>query len=123
MTRTSRPTADGPSRTKLWAVRLGLAAVVIAIEVLAANAAANAFELSTVPLDGQDAVSAGVLLSLCAFPVLAMAAAYWTIGRSSIAAGLLVVAAAGTAVGLWTWMATAPLVVVAIMVPLFQRIR
>ena len=123
MTKSSVPTAVGPSRTTSRAVRLGLAAVMIVIEVLIANVAANAFVVSTVPQDQQDAVGAAIILSLCSLPVLAVAAAYWTIGRSRIAAGLLAVAAAGTAVGLWTWMATVPLVVIAIIVPLFQRIR
>jgi hypothetical protein len=102
---------------------LVVAVVVVITEVVAVRAASDSFTLSTVEQERDEASNAHVVLRLCAVPLLAGAAAYWTVGRSRVAGILLAVAAVGTALGLWTWMATAPLALAAVVVAFFRKPR
>lgn len=113
----------GPRRSRLRAIRLGLAAAVVAVEVVAVRAASDSFVLSTVEQQRAEAADAHLVLRLCAIPLLGVAAGYATVGRSRLAGGLLAVAAVGTVLGLWTWLATAPLAVIALIAPIVRRGR
>ena len=100
-----------------------LPVVVIITEIIAIPFAKGTFVLSTVPADRREGAHFGMLLMLCALPLLAAAITYWTIGHSRTASILLAIATLGTAMGhLFTWLPTLPLVLIAILVPTFQRV-
>ena len=75
------------------------------------------------PADRREDAYLGVLPTLCALPLLAAAVTYWTIGHSRTAGVLLAIATLGTAVGsLFYWLFTLILVLIAVLVPIFQRV-
>ena len=92
--------------------------MVFITEIIAAKFAIGTFVISTLSEDQQDAVRSEHFLMLCALPLLAAAVTYWTIGRSRTAGVLLVIAAVGATFGLFAWLATIPLVLIAIVQPL-----
>jgi len=87
-------------------------------EIIAAKFAIGTFAIGTSSEVQQAAVRSEHFLMLCALPLLAAAVTYWTIGRSRTAGVLLALAAVGTTFGLFGWLATIPLVLIAIVQPL-----
>ena len=98
---------------------LVLAAVVLAVELAAANAAFATLTLSTDPSDRAD--GAYTRLLVCAGVLAVVALVYVFLLRARTAGVLMAAASVGTAFGLWTWLLTLPLAVAAVVLSFVPR--
>ena len=99
----------GSAPARVWAVRLGLPVAIFVIEFIIGSTTGG------VPLE--------LFLMLRALPLLVAAVLYWKIGRSRISGVLLAITALGTALGLTHFLDGSLLVLVAVVVPFFQKVQ
>jgi hypothetical protein len=115
---TSNPATRPPAGVGLLAALSGVA---VATEVVAGYAAVGTFTLSTVPEDRASAAAHYSIMLACAAVFLLLAIGYWFAARARVAAVLMAVTGALTALGLWTWLLTPALVVTAVVVSFVRR--
>jgi len=100
-------------------LEIALAVVVVVTEVVAARAA---FQTLTFSTDPSDRTGVAYPLLLTAAGALVVVAVIYAVGlRARVPGALIAVAAVGTAFGLWTWLVTAPLTAVAVILSFARR--